>query len=388
MRILHLVPNLNYGGLQKIVLLLALHQRRAGHTVTIASWSNFHNHPEAERQLEEAGVKVVYPRREPDGAVTQSKKKLILRLKALMGTGGAGILHVHNPFHYYLFGAIAARVAGHTKTIETVHATVMFDYPGYGSRGRRKFRIAAMLSHGLVSVSDESGAFLRKRFFLPGKKFFVVRNGIDMTPFLAVPVRAPSELIVIGTAGRMSFEKNHKVLIDAFLRVYRRHDNVRLRILGGGKLEAELRAKVQDLGLDDVVDFCGYSNDVPTFLSGLDVFALTSDSEALPLSLIEAIASGIPAVATSVGGVPSVIQNTSGGWLCEPNNADSIAAAIESAIGSLSATGDVGFERDARTRRAREIAASLYSAERMAADYEVVYKKLLGRALQPEQQTQ
>src|ERR1700722_8193914 len=162
MRIFHLVPNLNYGGLQKVVQLLALRQIRSGHSVTIGSWSNENNHPEAERELERAGARVVYPRRGAGGRMAHGRKNSVLKLKSYLGAANCDILHVHNPFEYYIYGALAARIAGKTKTVNTIHATVMFDRPGFGKKGRAQFRIAAMLSHGLVSVCAEADAYLHK----------------------------------------------------------------------------------------------------------------------------------------------------------------------------------------------------------------------------------
>jgi glycosyltransferase involved in cell wall biosynthesis len=369
MRIFHLVPNLNYGGLQKVVQLLALHQIKAGHSVTIGSWNNDNNHPELQLELERAGARVIYLRRGPDGKFAHGKKYSLLKLKGYLGAANADILHVHNPFDYYIFGALAALIARRTKTVNTIHATVMFDHPGFGRKGRAKFRIAAMLTHGLVSVCAESDSYLRKRFFLPGKKLFVVDNGIDMTSFLAVPDRNPQDEIIFGCAGRMMPEKNHRMLIEAFALARKKYGNIRLRLLGGGRLEHKLREQVRTLGLENSVEFCGFSHDVPGFLGSLDIFILPSNFEALPLCLMEAIASGLPVISTSVGGAPAIVKNTDSGWLCEPNNTEAMLSAMELAVSAP--------DRRNLAKRARRLVAELYSAERMAADYEAVYTKLL-----------
>ena len=84
---------------------------------------------------------------------------------------------------------------------------------------------------------------------------------------------------------------------------------------------------------------------------------------------MEAIASELPAVSTSVGGAPAIVKNTDSGWLCEPNNADAVLSAMELAISDP--------DRRDRTKRARRLVAELYSAERMASDYEAVYANIL-----------
>jgi glycosyltransferase involved in cell wall biosynthesis len=366
MRIFHLVPNMNFGGLQEIVRVLCLAQCKAGHTVTIGCWTNASNNLVAEAQLQDAGVQIVYLRRGAQGQLIGGKKYLTLKLMEYFGKGKADILHVHNPFWYYLYGGIAARAAGSTKVVETMHATVWL-------LGKRKWRlvfwVGAMCTNTIVSVCAEVESVIRSEFFLPGRKFSVIENGIDLARFLAVPQRTSDHEIVIGTVGRLSREKGHNLLLAAFAQLRARHSNIRLRILGEGFLETELTKQRTELGLDGVVEFCGVSNDVPAYLSTLDLFALPSSSEAMPLSLLEAIASGLPVVATAVGNVPRMVAITESGWVCPPGNVNALAAALESAI-----TCD---ELREKGERARKKVSEYYSVERMSRDYELLYLKLI-----------
>jgi glycosyltransferase involved in cell wall biosynthesis len=370
MRIFHLVPNMNYGGLQEVVRGLALCQRQSGHSVTIGCWTNESNNPETEHNLDHAGVRIIYLRRAPDGEMAEwDPKSLFHALKGHLRAGKPDILHVHNPFNYYLYGAVAARVVGGTRIVNTVHATGMFDSKGFGSRSRAKFWAAAMLSNALVSVCQEVETLVRRKYLFPSNKMAVVENGIDLARFLAVPARASRNEIVFGAVGRMSREKNQRLLIEAFALARRNHSNIRLRLLGGGPHEPGLKELVHTIGLDDSVEFCGFSNEVPRFLGGIDVFALPSNTEGLPLSLLEAIASGLPVVATEVGGVPRIVRNTDSGWLCPPQNAGALQGAMEAAI----TCPDL---RD-RGERARRLVSEQYSAERMTHDYEQLYQRLL-----------
>src|ERR1700733_8123372 len=100
MRIFHLVPNLNFGGLQKVVRLLAECQIRSGHSVTIGCWTNTSNNREAEHELEREGARVVYLRRNAGGQMTYGRLPLVRKLRGYLGAGNADILHVHNPFGY------------------------------------------------------------------------------------------------------------------------------------------------------------------------------------------------------------------------------------------------------------------------------------------------
>ena len=369
MQIFHLVPNLNYGGLQKVVRLLAVSQRHSGHSVTIGCWTNASNHPEAECELDRVGVHVVHVRRAADGGMLSGRTCLLKKLRKVLLATHADILHIHNPFNYYLYGALAGRAAGSMKIVNTIHLTAMFDHPRFGRRGRVLFRAASLFSHGIVSVCPEMDTWLRSRFSLPGIRWFVVDNGIDLAPFLSVPARHSGDEVVFGFAGRMAPEKNHRVLIEAFGLLRHRHNRVRLRLLGSGPLEPELKQQVHNQGLCDAIEFCGFGHDVPGFLRGLDVYVLPSNFEGLPLSLLEAIASGLRVVATAVDGVPRIVENTDSGWLCPPSNPHALMTAMEAAIACP--------DRSERAERSRHLVAQEYSAERMANGYERVYQQLL-----------
>ena len=369
MRIFHLVPNMNYGGLQKVVELLALQQLQTGHSVTIGCWTNESNHPEVESELERAGARLVYLRRADDGGLCFDRTLIFQRLKSHLGTKNADVLHIHNPFNYYLYGALAAHTCRGTRIVNTAHATMMFDHPNFGRRSKTKFWTAAMLTDALVSVYSDGERFLRDRFFLPGKRLLTVENGINLTPFLAGPLREPRREVVFGSAGRMEAEKNHRVLIEAFALLCRDYRNVRLRLLGSGRLEAELKERVHNLGLDDAVEFCGFGHDVARFLEGLDIYVLPSDFEAHPISLLEAIASGLPVVATNVGGVPGIVHKTGSGWLSPPRDAQALCSAMESAMNAP--------ERWEAPKHAKQLVAEHYSCERMNRDYERLYNELL-----------
>src|SRR5438270_10297865 len=120
MHIFHLVPNMNFGGLQKVVRLLSLGQRQRGLTVTIGCWTNESNHPEAHAELEAEGVRIIYLRRDRDGSLVFGRSRLFGILKSRLG--GVDVLHVHNPFAYFLYGALAGRTS-RIKVVLTLHAT-------------------------------------------------------------------------------------------------------------------------------------------------------------------------------------------------------------------------------------------------------------------------
>src|SRR5260221_2626946 len=130
----------------------------------------------------------------------------------------------------------------------------------------------------------------------------------------------------------MAKVKNHRLLIEAFAAARAKHPQIRLRLLGGGSLETELRQRASELGVASDVEFCPFRPDPSGVLGELDVFCLSSDSEGLPVSLLEALAPGLPVVATKVGGVPDVVARTESGWLSPPGDVAAFTAALEQAI--------------------------------------------------------
>jgi len=361
MRIAHLVPDLNFGGLQEVVRNLALGQRSLGHTVSILCWRSPSNHPEVEQELAAAGIAVGPARESGDGQLSSFRA-----LRTRLGPEKLDVLHIHNPFEYCPHGALAGRLRRGTKVVNTLHATAMF--PRFGRREKAGYRAALSLTDRVVGVCDEVGEIVGRRFHVPSRKVAVVENGIDLSRYLSLPSRQPSGEVVFGAVGRMTGVKNHQLLIEAFALARADHPNIRLRFLGGGPLEEKLAELAAERGLDGAVEFGGFSHDVGAFLRGLDVFALPSKSEGLPLSLLEAIASGLPVVATDVGGVRKVVERTGAGWVCAPGDPQSMMAAMSAAAADS--------DRSGRAEQARRLVADHYSAERMTADYERVYASL------------
>ncbi len=138
---------------------------------------------------------------------------------------------------------------------------------------------------------------------LPSRVVHYVPNGIDLARFASDRRQRPAAEPVIGTVAALREEKNVARLLRAFAPL----PTGRLVIVGDGPERAALEALAGSLGITDRVHFAGHHQDTPPFYASFDIFALASDTEQMPLSLIEAMASGLPAVATAVGDVPSMV---------------------------------------------------------------------------------
>ncbi len=188
---------------------------------------------------------------------------------------------------------------------------------------------------GLILVAEALRPFvLMNNWALVPSKLHTVYNGSSFSRFLN-PVEkqlirktilpAISDGFWFGTAGRLVPVKNHVGLIHAFNHVARQMANCHLLIAGRGPLEKYLKELVDELGLASQVHFLGYRTDIPEILKTLDVFVLPSRREGLPMALLEAMASGLPVVASRVGGIPEILEGCDAGMLVDPMDTDALA---------------------------------------------------------------
>lgn len=166
----------------------------------------------------------------------------------------------------------------------------------------------------------------------------VLPNGIVPDPFqnpspdararLRSEWRIADDQILFACVGRLVEVKNHRDLLHAFAGAGDAGPRMRLALFGQGPLEGEMRKLARELDLDDRVRFLGFREDVGECLNACDAFVLASRTEGMPLSVLEALASGLPIVATSVGGVPEVLGEPAAGILVPPGDVDALGAAL------------------------------------------------------------
>jgi glycosyltransferase involved in cell wall biosynthesis/GNAT superfamily N-acetyltransferase len=180
-----------------------------------------------------------------------------------------------------------------------------------------------------------------------------VRRGPDARRAGRALLDLPDDAVVLGTVGNLVAKKDHRGLIEAFHLLADDRPALHLVVVGGGVLEDELRSQAAATGLADRIHLLGQRPDVAALLPGFDVFALGSRHEGLGLSLIEAMASGVPVVATEVDGVPEVVTHDVDGLLVPPGRPDALAGAVADLL-------------DDPERASRLVAAGLASATRFS----------------------
>jgi len=234
------------------------------------------------------------------------------------------VLHTHNPAPH-LVGALAAQLAHVPVVVHTKHGR---NYPGI-----RKWvwanRLAAWLTHKVVAVSGDAAAVATDIERVPAAKVAVIRNGVDLSRFPAVERRLlTSERRAVHVA-RISFAaKDQQTLLRAVRIVAGAEPDFVLDIVGDGPNRAELEALCDQLQLRKHVHFAGFRDNIHDYLSRAEFFVLSSVTEGISITLLEAAASGLPIVATRVGGNPEVVADGETGLLVPPRSPEALAAAM------------------------------------------------------------
>jgi glycosyltransferase involved in cell wall biosynthesis len=235
------------------------------------------------------------------------------RIAALAKSERVDVIHAHQytPFFY---GVMARRKAG-VPLLFTEHGRF---YPDLPSWKRRLFNrlIGCRVDH-TTAVSDAVKEALVAIEGMPSAPIEVLHNGIDLGRF-SVPTGArdwlaethgvPMDAPVVGTVARLNPIKNQAMLVDAFAQARQVVPDAHLAIVGDGSERQALQTQVADLGLNAAVHFLGERDDVARMLGAMDVFALSSLSEGMPMTLLEAMAARVPIATTDVGGISQMLE--------------------------------------------------------------------------------
>ncbi|KAB0668534.1 glycosyltransferase [Oryzomonas sagensis] len=229
----------------------------------------------------------------------------------------------------------------------------------------------------LVNEAMKSHPKLRNR---PRLRMEVVTNGIPLAsdPVDLVDGKGLDREVrdfcrggyTLGAIGRFSREKGFDRLIEAVAILAQRRQDIRLVILGDGDLRKDLERKVRELGLENRVLMPGYRENARDYLPFFRVFVLSSLTEGLPLVLLEAMQAGVPVVATSVGGVPEVLQHGKAGILVPAPR----AVDLSEGIGRVMVDEALAAEM---ADRCKKIVVGTYSARAMAENYAKIYRRLV-----------
>lgn len=358
LRVCHVSLTLQTGGLERILADIARHHDPAGcvpEFVAIREIGRFAD----EIRLTGCPVHALTPA----GRIGQ-----VRQMMRLFHAGRFDVVHTHNTYPH-LYASLAARLAGVPVVVNTRHG----QRAGHGWKSRTQFRWASHLVDRIIAVSDDAARLCVEVDGVNARKVLRVWNGIDLSDFAySGPAAAP---IAISVA-RLSAEKDFPTLLRAVALAVREVPDLQLKLVGDGAERPKLEALSRELGITNSVEFLGERTDVPKLLAQAGFFVSSSLTEGISLTLLEAMAVGLPVVATAVGGNPEIVANGVTGQLVPAADPESLARAIVGLCRDQHRWPDLG-------RAGRDRVTQHFEVRRMVADYEQIYRELLNKKRRP-----
>jgi glycosyltransferase involved in cell wall biosynthesis len=379
--IVHAIARLNVGGAALSVLELAAGQRERGHDVLVVAGTI----PPGEASMESVAVELGVPNLH----LPELTRELSLgndlrateRLWSLIRERKPTVLHTHTS-KAGATGRVAALLSGRPRPVRvhTFHGHVLSGY--FDPRRERVFRLAerglAYATDGIVAVSEEVRDDLLRFHVAPPRKITVVRYGfaLDRRVAPAAPSRGAKRAeigagendFVIGWAGRLAEIKRPGDLV----RVTAQVPASLLVLAGDGDLRREVEHLAVEHGIADRVRMLGYVEDMGAWYGAFDAFLLTSANEGAPVVAIEALAAGVPVVATDAGGTRNVVDDEASGYLAAVGDVDALAERLRRLQSDPELRARLGAE-GAERMRAR------FSTERMVDEIDALYQRLLAQ---------
>jgi glycosyltransferase involved in cell wall biosynthesis len=299
-----------------------------------------------------------------------------LRLASVFRQNRFDVVHSHN-WGGLVDTVVAAKLARVGVVVHTQHG---LDY-GFATapdhlRSRFRTRLKRLACRGvarIATVSHEVADVVTHEWRVPSARVSVVHNGVQM-PSIDEGLRARrrEELgasdsdVLLGTVAVFRPVKDLHTMLEAMALVVEQTSCARLVLIGDGRLRQELEATVERLGLTPFVRFTGWRTDASELLQALDVFVLSSVSEGISLALLDAMAAGVPAVVTSVGGNCEVIEEPRDGVLVPPREPQALAQALLALVGAPDRRRALGASGRRRVEKT-------FSFARMISDYRALY---------------
>jgi sugar transferase (PEP-CTERM/EpsH1 system associated) len=291
------------------------------------------------------------------------------------------ILHTRNLSA--LEAQLPGLLAGIKHRIHGEHGRDIDDVDGTNPRYVLLRRLFQPIVQRYIPMSKDLETWLIKQIKVPANKITQIYNGVDISRFklsdnkpvdLLPPNFRSPELMLIGTVGRLDPVKDQITLVQAFIHLVNTNpvvkNKVRLVLIGAGLLMPKLRELSMEAGVDDLIWFAGERNDVADIMQALDLFVLPSINEGISNTILEAMATELPVIATDVGGNPELVIHNQTGYLVPKQNPTAMAEAFKYYLDNPDLL--IGHGKAGRAR-----CESTFSLNRMMTDYMNVYDDLL-----------
>jgi sugar transferase (PEP-CTERM/EpsH1 system associated) len=361
----HVVQNLRIGGLERVVINLITGAEKKGyHSILYTLGTG----GDLVAELEQQGHEVVTLQKRPGMDYI-----LPFKLGRMFKKHGVDIVHAHN-FSPLVYGALAGRLARVSGVIYTAHGVKT------SSLKKQSLFQNFGLVDKMVYVSRDARAAAIKDGGVKDRNVMTIVNGIDLERYsggaggddieLRKKLGLPDGIPIVGIVARLTPAKDHSNLFRAFKEVVEGGVDAKLLLVGDGELAGQLRSEVSALGLEDTVIFLGSRQDVPDLLGIIDLFVLSSYTEGLAMTLLEAMAAGLPVVATSVGGNTEAVVDGETGIIVPPRDSAALAAAVRELLLNKQKATEMGA-------RGRERAFAHFGIDTMVMEYEKLYQAIL-----------
>lgn len=313
-KVLLVVPTLLQGGGQKFVLDLAKNLDKEKFQVRVLVYFKQHHKPFAAFAVDN-NIDVV---------ALNKKKGLDLsffrQLRKAVRDYNPDIIHTHLNSMLYLLPFYRRRQV----KLHTVHTLAQKEH--YGMQKLVNFVAFHLLGVVPVGISNTVADTIVKTHHLHPDKVPVVYNGVDCKRYALPKVQTDTFNFV--TVGTIYHVKNFPFLVDCFATLHAAHPETRLTIVGNGVQRRELEEQIATLGLTDAIHITGTVGNVEDYLAAADVYVASSKFEGLPLSILEAMAAGLPVISTNVGGVPDVVRDGENGLLIPSGDQNAYTSAL------------------------------------------------------------
>jgi glycosyltransferase involved in cell wall biosynthesis len=279
----------------------------------------------------------------------------------------ADVIHAHSSKAGLVARLAAVLVGRSRRCVFTPHGWSFWAAGGVLGRAARRWeRLGARWCGRIVALSDAERRAGLAAGVGASATYAVVHNGVDLGRFGRPATPVPGRILVVG---RLSPAKRLDLAIEVLRRVRREHPHAELHVVGDGPERERIERLAAGDGLVEAVHLLGERENVPELLAGAACLLLTSDSESCPLSIIEAMAAGVPAVATRVGGVPELLDHGKQGFVVSPGRADEAAEAVAHVLRDASLARALGEQGRVR-------AQARFGLDRMARETLAVYENL------------
>jgi glycosyltransferase involved in cell wall biosynthesis len=360
LNLMHIVYSTGVGGSEKIALELISRGNRSLFNVSVcclALKGAMHD------QFEAAAVQIFLLDK-----TAGVDLNLFWRLFRLLKKQKTDIVHTHDNSTIF-YGTLASRLAGVKRVVNTEHGGMYFE-------SKRKQAMNGWLwklNDKVVCVSDAVKRDVQAMAKI-NDRAVTIHNGVDLPGFdLSTDKRAARKELglaaddfVVCTVGRLNRVKNQRMFLEAAKKMIKIFPCAKFILAGDGPERINLENYVRETGISAGVVFLGPRRDIPVVLRASDCFALTSDYESFGLAVVEAMAAGVPVVATNAGGVGEIVRNGETGILIEKNDVDALTTAL------LKIKNEKGFAETV-VCRAKDFVTKQYGVEKMVRRYEELY---------------